>query len=146
MNYVYLGLGDLYLPAVAAAIHLGRLPADKIPGAKELAGLPYFMAGEKETQGVFHPVGRDADGNNVFISQVSAEPELVWHSIMSLVHVLGADPDTVQVRLCIPENPQVSALLAILGRLGLKRLRDYAALRLARNRYRDLLAIAQKRH
>lgn len=146
MNYLYLGLGDLYLPAVAAAIHLEKLPSDRVPDVKMLARLPHFVAGDKDNQGVFHPLGKDSDGNEVFITQVGVQPELVWRAIMSLVHILGSDPDTLQVRLCVPENPQVAGVLALLGRLGLSPIRDYAAIRLVKNRYRDLVAMAKNRH
>ncbi len=136
MNYIYLGLGSLYLPAVAAAIHLGFCKEGL--SQQELEKLPHFRHGKNEDNGVLHFAGEDNDGNSVFVACVNAQPELIRRAVMSLLGIYGREMTEVQVRPCLPENPQIAAICGLMHRLGLAGLEKRMARRLARNRYCDM--------
>jgi hypothetical protein len=140
MNYIYLGLGDLYLPAVAAAIHLGRL-RDGLP-EQEFMEIPHFRHGKSEDNGLLHHAGKDEDGNHIWLACVNAQPEMIRRAVMSLLAIYGRDMTEVQVRPCVPENPQVTGICSLLNRLGLTGLEKRVARRLAKNRYSDMKRIA----
>jgi hypothetical protein len=142
MNYFYIGLGDLYLPAVAAALHLGQLDAAVIPSKKDLNALRFFREGEKKDDGDLYFAGVDKSGNNVYVTCVKAQPEVVERAVTSLLGIYNIDPKEIKLRQCLPENPQVVYISKALGLLGAKGTQKMLACRLAYNRYQDLVKIS----
>ena len=142
MNYFYLGLGDLYLPAVAAALHLGQLDAAVAPSKKNLCCLRNFRNGEKKDYGELYLAGVDESGNKVYVSCVKAQPEVVERAVTSLMGIYNIDPNELKIRQCLPENPQVVLLGKALGRLRIKGPQAWLACRLAYNRFDDLVEIS----
>ena len=67
MMVVYHCFGGTHTSAVAAAIHLGRLPRDRIPRAEELLRLPLFDRVSASDWGQLTEVGRDGFGHRVFV-------------------------------------------------------------------------------
>ncbi len=143
MNYLYMGQGDLFLPAVAAALHQGRLDADKTPGKRDLTSLEHFRAGERE-DGRLYCLGEDEQKNKVYITCVESHPDVVQRAITSLLVAYRIDLKEVVVRPCLPENPQVVTISRLLGKLRLKGSQESVACRLAQNRFSDLAKIAAK--
>ena len=143
MNYLYLGLGDLYLPAAAAAIHLQR----KMPGEEELLQLPYFRPACPADEGRLYLAGRDMFGHNVYLTFVSEHPDIFVRGIQSLLGILKLPRDAMQVIPVLLENPRVGTLCRLLQKLGLPAAANYLGLRLVRNRKSDLLGLAAwKKH
>ncbi|MBS4023031.1 MAG: DUF3189 family protein [Dethiobacter sp.] len=143
MNYIYLGLGDLYLPAVAAALHLGRLDAKEVPNLEALLALHHFRDGKKD-DGKLYCVGEDQTKNKVYITCAKAQPDVVERAIMSLLTIYSINAREVQVRPCLPENPQVVTLKRLFGKTGLKKQQLRLACRFAQNRFTDLVKISGK--
>jgi hypothetical protein len=142
MNYIYLGLGDLYLPAVAAALHLNRLEKDSIPSDKRISDLPHFRSNNGDEEGKLFHIGTDSDNNNVYVMAVNAQPELIQRAVTSLIGIYEMDINTIQVRPCLPENPQVGNLFNILNSLGIKILEQRLACRMIKNRFDDLVTLS----
>lgn len=67
MNIVYHCFGGAHSSVTAAAIHLGWLPATKIPTFEELMKIPYFDVQIGEDHGVFRYLGEDEQLNKVYI-------------------------------------------------------------------------------
>ncbi len=143
MNYLYMGQGDLFLPAVAASLHLGRLDAGTIPGKRDLTSLEHFRAGEKE-DGKLYCLGEDEQKNKVYITCVESHADVVERAVTSLLAAYRIDQKEVSVRPCLPENPQVVTISRFLGKLRLQEAQKSMACRLAQNRFSDLAKIAGK--
>jgi hypothetical protein len=139
MNYLYLGLGDLYLPAVASALHLGMLSSNKRPEYQELDALPYFTRGESVDDGKLFLLGKDQAGNSVYILCVKDSPDVVERAIQSLLHIYGITE--MIVLTCRPENSQVVKLGRILKRLGLLGIERRLAFKLAVNNFPELIKL-----
>jgi len=138
MNYLYLGLGDLYLPAAAAAVHLQR----RFPTEEELLQLPYFRPACPAEEGRLHLAGRDMFGHKVYLTFVSEHPDLFVRSLNSLLAVFALPGDTMQVIPVLPDDPRVRTLCRLLVRLGLPAAANKLGLRLVRNHKSDLLGLA----
>lgn len=146
MNYLYLGFADLYLPAVAAALHLGRLDAATVPAAADLASLPYFRRASGEEDGVLFPAGSDSAGHQVYLLCVKAQPEVVARAVESLLGLYNLALHEAKIVPCLPENPQPAMWGSIFSGLGLYGLEKGLACRMARNSYRRLAqAVAEAR-
>ena len=67
MKVVYHCFGGTHTSAVAAAIHLGRLPRDRIPRPDELLQLPLFDRVPPSGWGQLTELGQDRAGHRVFV-------------------------------------------------------------------------------
>jgi len=139
MNYIYLGLSNLYLPALSAAMHQGLLK--EAPPGMELQ-IPHFRHGCSDDDGRLYFAGEDADGSSIWVACVRAQPHVVSRAVMSLLAICGSDLTEFQVRPCLPENPQVTVICSFLNRFGLLGLERRLARRLALNRYNELQKIS----
>lgn len=144
MNYIYLGISDLYLPATVAAIHLGILNETRRPRLRELKMIRHFRNAEKEDDGKLFPAGEDQAGDKVYVACVKAHPEVFHRGIQSLLGIYQISQQEFQVIPCLPENQEVSTLLKALKTAGLPQLTDIVAYRLVKNRFADLHKISAK--
>lgn len=67
MKIIYHCYGGAHSSVVAAALHLGQLPPDRMPGPEELVQLPFFDRQRGPEHGYLRLVGIDAGGNEVYI-------------------------------------------------------------------------------
>ncbi|HHX75682.1 MAG TPA: DUF3189 family protein [Firmicutes bacterium] len=141
MNYLYLGLDDLYLPAAAAAIHLQH----KFPTEEELLQLPYFSPARPADEGRLLLAGRDAEGRKVYLAFVSGHPDIFVRGLQSLLGIFKLPREAMQVIPVLPQNPRVGSLCRLLVRMGLPAAANSLGLRLVHNRKNDLLHIADCR-
>lgn len=146
MNYLYLGYADLYLPAVAAALHLEQLDAATAPAAAELASLPYFRPAASEEDGKLFLAGSDSVGHQVYLLCVKTQPEVVARAVESLLGLYRLPLRETKIVPCLPENPQPAMWGRVLFSCGLHRLQKELACRMARNCFKDLVrAVADAR-
>ncbi|HEX3030904.1 MAG TPA: DUF3189 family protein [Bacillota bacterium] len=66
MKIVYHCYGGAHSSVVAAAVHLGRIPLDRLPGIKEIEALPLFDRPVAEDHGLIRFMGRDEYANDIF--------------------------------------------------------------------------------
>lgn len=67
MKVIYHCYGGSHSSVVAAAVHLGLLPVDRVPTRDELLKLDYFDRMEREEHGSFRFIGEDESGNQVYV-------------------------------------------------------------------------------
>lgn len=67
VRVIYSCYGGTHSSPVAAAIHLGRLPRDRVPAREELLSIPGFDRAEGDGRGRLTPVGTDRWGNFVYV-------------------------------------------------------------------------------
>lgn len=67
LKIVYNCFGGSHASVTAAAIHLGLIPNDRIPTAKELTDLPYYDGQVNKDHGRLRYIGKDEFDNEVYI-------------------------------------------------------------------------------
>ncbi|MBS4030730.1 MAG: DUF3189 family protein [Clostridiales bacterium] len=144
MNYVYLGVGDLYLPAVAAAIHLNRLDINVPPDLDELLEVEHFRHSEKDDEGELYYIGNDEQGNKVFVTCVKGQTDVIVRVVQSLLGIYRISIKEVKVIPCEPENPQVIGICKALRMAGLTKAEKKIAGKLAGNCFADLIQKAER--
>lgn len=137
MNYLYLGLSDLYLPATAAAMHIESL--EMLPPRKQLLAQKYFRPIQRDDEGKLFFAGKDARGNGVYIACISEHPEVFVRGVQSLLGVCHLPLTSMQVVPCVLENPQVGTICRLLRRLGLQHIANRIGLRVVHNRQSELV-------
>src|SRR5690554_2912722 len=136
MNYLFLGLRDLYLPSTAAYMHLKALKSP--PSHQELLALPYYRCAQKEDEGRLYRIGEDAHHHTIYISCVGNHPDVFIKGIHSLLSVCQLPLDEVRVVPCLLENLQIATFYRILSKLGLTTTAGKLGLKVALNRIPDL--------
>ena len=141
MKTLYLGVGDLYLPAAAAALHLEILDRGKDPQFSELQNIPNFRPVHKEDDGKLYFMGTDRKGKEVYIACVKAQPDVIIQGVESLLGIYQISQQELRVIPCIPENPQIALLNRLLTAVRLQDTAMRLAGRVVRNRFSDLEAV-----
>ncbi len=77
MHVIYHCVGGAHSSVVAAAIHLKRLPIDKIPALEDLLNISYFDAMTIKDRGKIIYRGTDGDGNRIYTMSRQFVPHLV---------------------------------------------------------------------
>ena len=121
----YQCFGRAHTSVVAAAIHLGLLPAEEtaLPTTTRLMDLPYFDRSEKEDFGRPLFLGRDEEGHEIFILGLGGGFQEGLAVLSSVFRLAGREPPLI-----------VDTLLGlgILGRIGGGLSRELGLVRLGR--------------
>ena len=114
MIVVYHDYGGTHSTALAAAIHLGIVGGDgatSIDSRSLLSRVPYFDQVPNTCKGTVMRIGRDSDGNEVFILGRRGDADLAINTVLSAAHLLGrCDSDILFV--------DVSKRINLLMRIG----------------------------
>ncbi|PTX64978.1 uncharacterized protein DUF3189 [Melghirimyces profundicolus] len=115
MHIIYQCYGSAHSSVIAAAIHLGKLPSDRLPSVKEVLELPDFDWAEDRTIGTLFYKGRDENGHAVYTLGLGREWRAALRCIRSMLEILGEDP--LQYRLvhaldCITLTTKVGGALS----------------------------------
>lgn len=123
MDVFYYCYGSAHSSVVAAAIHLGLLPTDKIPCPEEFSALPHYDKTESFEIGTPFFMGKDEFGSNIYIIGMTSERELVKRAIFSFLDHSDINLDSI---LFVDALKNVNLQTKIGGflsrRLGLVRL------------------------
>ncbi len=139
MNYIYLGVGDLYLPSVAAAVHLKKIDEYLPPDSAKLFTIECFRHGEKCDEGALHYIDSDEHGNKVFVSCAKGQLDVFVRAVQSLLGVYRIPVKDIKVIPCEPENPQAVGICKALRSLGLWQAESALASKLAYNCFSSLV-------
>lgn len=144
MNFIYLGLANLYLPAAAAAIHLQQIGDNAVPSRQELLSNQYFRAVRREDEGQLHWVGQTETGDDIYVTSIQEHPEIFERAVRSLLSAYQLKVQEIKVITCVPENPQIGRWCSALDKLGLTNTANWLGICLTHNRFSDLKRIVQK--
>lgn len=89
---IYCCYGGTHSSAVAAAIHMGRLPRDRTPTWKELMSIPFFDRMTSENRGQLLPAGIDPQGRQVFVLGRGPDVRGMVAAVRSGWMLAGGDP------------------------------------------------------
>lgn len=91
IKVVYDDYGGAHSTPVAAAIHLGILPADRVPPTQDILKLPMFDRAGPTNHGCLVFMGRDSEGNDVYILGRGPSGITVERAVASGVALTGGD-------------------------------------------------------
>lgn len=95
MKVFYYCYGSAHSSVVAAAIHLGYLPINRIPVATEFNKLPHYDKTKSSEIGTPIFMGRDNEGNEIFIIGMGRERGLVKKTIISFLNYNEKDIEDI---------------------------------------------------
>ncbi|MCF6095870.1 DUF3189 family protein [Thermovorax subterraneus] len=85
MKIFYCCYGSAHSSVVAAAIHLGWLPEDRVPGFHEIENLPHYDKTDSLEIGTPFFMGKDEKGSEVYIIGMTGQRQLVKNAILSFL-------------------------------------------------------------
>ncbi len=91
MNIVYYCYGGAHSSVLAAGIHLGLLPLDKVPDAADIESLPRYDKAKPSEIGNIYYMGKDEYNNCVYTIGMGSHRELIKQAVISLLEVSGAN-------------------------------------------------------
>lgn len=97
MKIFYYCYGSAHSSVVAASIHLGKLPLDRLPSAEEIEFLPHFDKTDSYEIGTPFFMGVDEHGTEIFITGMTSERQLVKKAIYSFLRNSGIDENDVMM-------------------------------------------------
>ncbi|SHM07481.1 Protein of unknown function [Caldanaerovirga acetigignens] len=85
MKIFYCCYGSAHSSVVAAAIHLGWLPEDRVPQVQEIENLPHYDKTDSFEIGTPFFMGKDKKGVDVYIIGMTGQRQLVKNAILSFL-------------------------------------------------------------
>ncbi len=120
MKVIYCCYGSSHSSVVAAAIHLGWLPCDRVPSAREIESVPHYDRTEPAEIGTCFPMGKDECGRDVYIIGMGAAKKIVRNAIESVLEICGLRKGEYLLVDTLPEVGVVTKVGGFLSRaLGL---------------------------
>lgn len=112
MIVIYHDVGGAHSTAVAANIHINKLPMDRIPGKQELLNLPTFDKIEKEQMGHLIFIGEDENQVKIYTLARQYEPNMVINAVTDMYSALHGSNDGLFI---VDTKPAVNFLMNIGG-------------------------------
>ncbi|SMC20720.1 Protein of unknown function [Clostridium acidisoli DSM 12555] len=112
MIVVYHDVGGAHSTAVAANIHINKLPMNRIPSKEELLALPTFDKIEKDQLGRLIYIGEDENKVKVYTIGRKYVPNLVIPAISDMYSLLYGSNDGLYI---VDTKPTVNLLMKIGG-------------------------------
>lgn len=109
---VYHDIGGAHSTAVAANIHINKLPMDRVPSKEELLSLPTFDKIEKNQIGRLIFIGKDELGADVYTLGRKHNPNIVIAAIKDMYTILHGSTKGL---IIVDTKPTVNLLMDIGG-------------------------------
>ncbi len=92
MKVIYHCYGGSHSSVIAAAIHVGILPDDRIPKEEELVTCPLFDQGIPENHGIIHEIGFDEDNNKIYSMGCRNAFPIIESSVKGVLEIFRINP------------------------------------------------------
>ncbi|AGK97993.1 DUF3189 family protein [Clostridium pasteurianum] len=112
MIIIYHDVGGAHSTAIAANLHINRLPMDRLPSKKELLDLPTFDKVEKADLGHLLYIGQDEFGAKVYTLGRKYRPDLVIPAVEDMYSALHGDGEGLYI---VDTHPTVNLPMKIGG-------------------------------
>ncbi len=89
MIVLYHCYGAAHSSVLSAAIHLGLLADDRIPGIKEIREIPYFDRNKTEEIGIPFLYGIDKWGNKIYVQGMGGSDRIVINLLKDIMALYG---------------------------------------------------------
>ncbi|NLZ54782.1 MAG: DUF3189 family protein [Thermoanaerobacteraceae bacterium] len=97
MKIFYCCYGSAHSSVVAASIHLGLLPSNRVPTSKEFLVLPHYDKTESFEIGTPFFMGKDEYDSDVFILGMASERRLIKKAILSFLAHAGLNTHDIMM-------------------------------------------------
>lgn len=112
MMVIYHDVGGAHSTCVAANIHIGKLPMDRVPSTKELISLPTFDKITKDELGHLIYIGEDEFNIKVYTLGRKYAPNIVIPALQDMYSILNKDNTEL---LIVDTKPTVNFLMNVGG-------------------------------
>lgn len=116
MKIIYHCFGSAHTSVVSASIHLGLLSEDRLPTQEDLVQLPHYDKTEGHEIGNIFYVGRDHDGNDIYIMGVGTAKAIVPRVIWSLLEIYNIPREDLMLVDTLPNAHPLTKLGGFLSR------------------------------
>ena len=116
MKVIYHCYGSSHSSVVAAAIHLGWLPSDRIPEPQEILRLPHYDKTSPAQIGTCFFMGTDEAGREVYIIGMGAAKGVVKRAVESIFRICGLSSNDYMLVDTLPEVGLVTKIGGFLSR------------------------------
>ncbi len=145
MKIFYCCYGSAHSSVVAASIHLGLLPSNRVPTFREFIVLPHYDKTESFEIGTPFYMGKDEYNSEIFILGMGSERKLVKRAILSFLTHAGINTQDVMI---IDTLKNVNLITKIGGfasrRLGLVTIGRPLTILGIQQRYRDFVKLVMQ--
>ncbi|MBM7623847.1 DUF3189 family protein [Sporohalobacter salinus] len=115
MKIIYNCYGSAHSSVLAAGIHVGLLPKNRVPTTTEIMDLPHYDQTETEEIGTIYYFGEDEFDSQVYILGMKSSPKVVRRAIFSVLEEFDIDRNKL---ILIDSLPYVNNLTRIGGFLS----------------------------
>lgn len=112
MIVIYHDVGGAHSTAVAANIHINKLPMNRIPNKQEILSLPTFDKIEKEQVGHLVYIGKDEHNAQIYTLSRQRKPNLVISAVTDMYNILHGNTNEL---IIVDTKPAVNLLMNIGG-------------------------------
>ncbi|WMJ81628.1 DUF3189 family protein [Clostridium sp. MB40-C1] len=112
MIVIYHDVGGAHSTAVAANIHINKLPMDRIPSKEEILNVPTFDRIEKQQIGRLIYIGKDEFNTEIYTLGRMYKPQLAVSIITDMYSILHKDNKGLFI---VDTKPTVNLLMNIGG-------------------------------
>ncbi|MFO7151622.1 MAG: DUF3189 family protein [Bacillota bacterium] len=145
MKIFYCCYGSAHSSVVAAAIHLGWLPEDRVPELEEIEKLPHYDKTASAEIGTPFFMGKDRKGAEIYIIGMASQRLLVKNAIVSFLQHSGVEPEDVIFVDAIPLVNLKTKIGGILSRrMGLVSVGRPLTIRGIQERYFDFVKMVKE--
>lgn len=145
MKIFYCCYGSAHSSVVAAAIHLGWLPEDRVPELEEIEKLPHYDKTASAEIGTPFFMGKDRKGAEIYIIGMASQRLLVKNAIVSFLQHSGVEPEDVIFVDAIPLVNLKTKIGGILSRrMGLVSVGRPLTIRGVQERYFDFVKMVKE--
>lgn len=116
MHVIYYCYGSAHSSVVSAAIHLGRLPSDRIPTQEEILGLADYDQVETWQIGTLFFKGHDEWDNPVYTLGLGPDRPVARRALMTFLHQLGLNTDQLYLNEALPHINRYARIGGALSR------------------------------
>ncbi|MGB9678656.1 MAG: DUF3189 family protein [Thermoanaerobacteraceae bacterium] len=102
MVIIYMCYGSAHSSVVAASIHVGLLPVNRIPTYKEIVSLPHYDKTRSNQIGIPFYFGKDEFNNNVYIVGAKSGRKIVIKAIYSFMSLYGITEKEILIIDALP--------------------------------------------
>ena len=102
MHVIYYCYGSAHSSVASAAIHLGRLPSDRVPTQEEMLQLTDFDQVESWQIGTLFFKGHDEFDNPVYTLGLGPEQAVAKQALLSFLDQLGLDTGNLFLNHALP--------------------------------------------
>ncbi|AGB41532.1 Protein of unknown function (DUF3189) [Halobacteroides halobius DSM 5150] len=115
MKIIYYCYGSAHSSVLAAAIHVGKLPNNRIANKKEITQLPYYDKTKSYQIGTPFYYGQDEFNNEVYIIGMGSKRDLTKEILLNFLKMHGIDSNKL---ILVSALPYVNLLTKIGGNLS----------------------------